>query len=257
VLTCHIGGQPVSCAVDTGGQNYLYVHQKTADRLGLTAASRGQIGTAGGPTNVQFGWVQHFVIGAFRTDGGAMVSVPTVGGLPLGAGAAGGEPPDVVLGFAALDRYDAIIDIPNATLYLRPPGTADLPKLAGHWSCREIHNDGLPASPLEVQRTSVRIAGEKMSLTADRGGGEFTLWIDDRRRPKRMYPWEVDPSTGGRYGSPCAYELAGDVLTVNMPTAATPSGWPTDLRPGPSRRVYTFDRVKPPMIVVPSVSPEP
>jgi len=147
-VPCEVDGKKFFMHVDTGAGAPI-IHSKLAKLLGLEGDEEVTATTIAGTTRGECVGVLGLKVGKFDTrltcPGHEFISADLA---DMGKSEGKDQPRvyDAVLGHSLLDVYDAVIDYPGATLYLRHPIRGVWPKIEGEWVANRVQENGVERS---------------------------------------------------------------------------------------------------------------
>lgn len=245
VVPCRVGDRKLNLVLDTGAGLFAALTPAAAGRLKLVTPASARVLDGAGPRTAGATHLADLWVGDFRTDGG----LTAVGGLTqLTSPAANfqlGVEVDGLLGHTCLEQFDAVVDYPSRTLFLRRPSQLGLDRLAGEWVCTRLERDGAAAAADVSSRIRLRIDGDAAKFGPADVPADFRLIVNDARQPSQLKLWQPQPD-GGRAGTTGIYRLAGDELTICLSVDATKPARPTGFHTaaGSNCQLLEFRRVK-------------
>lgn len=233
VVPCRAGGHDLRLGLDTGAAPYAALTPAAAKRLGQKVRP---VPDDPQDPNTGVTFLPELTVGGVVTRGGTAV----VRSLPADLD----ELLDGLIGHACLEYYDAHIDYPSLSLFLRPPGDADLSRLIGDWECVGMHANGVSEPPtFDVRR--LKMTWTRAYLGDGDRVSEMILEVNDRRTPPWLFLWkpiqedgvDLRPGVGG------IYKLAGDHLIIRLPTGKGIRVGLRDFVPAPGNIILRYKRV--------------
>jgi uncharacterized protein (TIGR03067 family) len=119
----------------------------------------------------------------------------------------------------------------------------ELKQLAGTWIPTSAQVNGSIASPEEVRKMKVVLAGEKWTLHLEGKTAEATFKIDPTKKPKTI---DFHPANAKGQVLVGIYELNGDTLRICLPEPSTGKERPTEFsgKDGKSLTIYEREKSK-------------